>query len=381
MQHDARDMRTPRLTWMWWAVAALAAAAGAACRDDALDPSGETVATVEVAPPTATVVVGATVPLTARALDAAGNVVTGRKVLWVSADPNFATVSETGVVTGKYVGTVPIAASVEGKTATAEVVVLPVPVASVRITPSSRDIVVGGSVRLTAEALDGQGAVIAGRPVTWTTGQPNVATVSGDGLVTGVSPGGVAITATIEGKSGVAAITVAPAPVASVSVSPSSATLVVGETTGFEAQPRSASGQPLNGRVVSWASNRPQVASVNATGIVFAVAPGTATITASSEGKSGSATVTVVAPSVHRVEVTPADATVDEGESFRLTATVFDSRGNVVLGQQVRWTSSDTRVATVDETGRVRGHRQGNVTITATVGDKSGSARVRVRDD
>ncbi|HEX6051349.1 MAG TPA: Ig-like domain-containing protein [Gemmatimonadaceae bacterium] len=359
----------------------MAVLAVGACRDDALDPSGEPVATVEVAPPTATVVVGATVPLTATALDAAGNVVTGRRVLWVSADPNFATVSENGIVTGKYVGTVPIAASVEGKTATAEVVVLPVPVASVRITPSSRDIVVGGTVRLTAEALDGHGAVLAGRPVAWTTSRPNVATVSGDGLVTGVSPGGVAITATIEGKSGVAAINVTPAPVASVAVSPSSATLVVGETTGFEAQPRSASGQPLNGRAVSWASNRPQVASVNATGIVFAVAPGTATIIASSEGKSGSATVTVVAPSVQRVEVTPADATVDEGESFRLTATVYDSRGNVVIGRAVQWTSDNTRVATVDETGRVRGHRQGTATITATVDGKSGSARVRVRDD
>ena len=364
----------------WWAVVAVAAAAVvAACHDDALDPSGESVATVEVAPPTATVMLGATVSLTATALDAAGNVVTGKKVLWVSADSNFATVSGDGVVTGRFVGTVPVAASIEGKTATAQVIVIPVPVATVRVSPSSRDLTVGESAQLAAEALDTRGAILTNRPVAWTTSRPNVAQVNASGVVTAVGAGSAVITATIEGKSGVAAITVSPAPVASVVVSPSSATLVVGETIAFEAETRSASGQPLSGREVTWVSNRTNVASITAAGVVFAVSPGTATITASSEGRSGSATVTVVAPSIQRVEVTPADATIEVGGSFRLTATVFDSRGNVIPGQTVTWASSDTRIATVDETGRVRGERLAPVTITATAGGQSGTARVRRR--
>jgi len=364
---------------MCLAVAAAAAAAGIACGNDGLEPSGVAVATVEVAPPTATVVLGATVTLTASVFDVAGNVLTGRKVVWASADSNFATVSPNGVVTGRWVGTVPIAASVEGKAAIAQIQVIPVPVVAVRVSPMSRDLTVGQTAQFTAEPLDAQGAVLTGRAVAWSSSRPNVASVSGNGVVTALSAGSAGITATIEGKSGVAAITVSPAPVASVAVSPSSATLVVGQTVELEAEPRDASGQPLGGRTVTWSSNRPEVATVTSTGIVAAVSPGTATITASSEGRSGTATIVVEAPSVNRVEVTPASTTVDLGGAFRLTATVYDSRGNVIPGAQVAWASSDPRIATVDNTGRVFGVKEGTVIITATSGAKAGTAAVRVR--
>jgi len=374
-------MRRLQLTWMRWAVAASIAAAGSACVDDTLHPSGEAVATVEVAPPTVTVTIGATVSLTATVLDAAGNVVTGRKVRWATADSNFATITDAGVVTGRYVGTVPVAASIEGKTATAQVIVIPIPVATVRVSPASRDLTVGESTTLTAETLDGRGAVLTGRPVAWTTSRPTVATVSASGVVTAIAPGSAVITAAAEGKSGVAAVTVSPAPIATVAVTPTSASLVVGQTIAFEAEPRTASGQPLPGRVVAWSSNAPQVATVSSSGLVIAVGAGTATITASSEGRSGTAQVTVTPPTVQRVDVTPAAATIAVGGSFRLTATVYDTRGNVIPGAEVTWTSSDTRVATVDSDGRVRGERQGNVTVTATSGSASGLARIRVEGE
>jgi len=203
--------------------------------------------------------------------------------------------------------------------------------------------------------------------------------VSETGSVTALSPGNAIITATVEGKSGVAAITVSPAPVASVAVSPTSATLIVGQTLQLEAQPRDASGRPLDGRTMTWSTNRPDVATVTSTGIVAAVSPGTATITATSEGRSGTATIVVQAPTVSRVEVTPATATVNVGGSFRLTATVYDSRGSVIPGAQVKWASSDLTIAIVDNTGRVLGLSEGNVVITATSGDKAGTASVRVK--
>ena len=87
---------------------------------------------------------------------------TGRKVFWAVADSNFATVSPSGVVTGRYVGTVPIAASVEGKAAIAQIQVVPVPVVAVRVSPSSRDLTVGQTAQLTAEPLDAQGDVLSG---------------------------------------------------------------------------------------------------------------------------------------------------------------------------------------------------------------------------
>ena len=361
------------------AVASLTAAGVLACNGDELAPSGEAVATVEVAPPTATVVLGATVTLTASVRDAAGNVLTGKKVVWVTADSNFATVSPNGVVTGRYVGTVPIAASVEGKAAIAQIQIVPVPVVAVRVSPSSRDLTVGETAQFTADALDARGTVLPGRSVAWSSSRPNVASVSGSGGVTAISTGSAIITATIEGKSSVAAVTVSAPPVVSVAVSPSSATLVVGQTVDLEAEPRDAAGRPLSDRAVTWSSNRPEVATVTSAGIVAAVSAGSATITASSEGRSGTAAIAVEAPSVNRVEVTPATTTVDVGGSFRLTATVFDSRGNVIPGAHVAWVSSDTRIATVDNTGRVVGVREGSVIITATSASKAGTAIVTVK--
>jgi len=164
-------------------------------------------------------------------------------------------------------------------------------------------------------------------------------------------------------------------------VSPSSASLVVGQAFAFEAEPRSASGQALSGRLVAWSSQPSQVATVSASGLVFAVTPGTATISATSEGRSGTAQVIVEAPTVQRVEITPASATIGVGGSFRLTATVYDTRGNVIVGAPVTWTSGDARIATVDSEGRVRGEKDGNVTITATSGGASGTARIRVDAD
>ena len=227
--------------------------------------------------------------------------------------------------------------------------------------------------------LDSRGDVVPGRPVTWTTSRASVASVSSSGVVTGLTPGSAVITATVDGRSGVAAVTVSPAPVAFVVVSPSSAALVVGQALALEAEPRSAAGHPLTGRAVAWSSQPLQVATVSASGVVIAVSPGTATITASSEGRSGTAQITVVPPTVQRVEVTPATATIETGSSFRLTATVYDTRGNVIPGPSVAWTSSDTRVATVDGDGRVRGERQGIVTIMATSGSASGTSRITVQ--
>jgi trimeric autotransporter adhesin len=375
--HRSR-MTSSQSVSMFRMVAVMAAAAVVACGGDTLEPTGGAIVTVEITPPSPIVVLGTTVTLTASALDAAGNVITGRKVVWATADSNFATVSAAGLVTGRYVGSVPIAASIEGKAAIAQVQVVPVPVIAVRISPASRDLTVGETGQLTAEPLDARGVVLSWRSVAWSSSRPNVASVSASGAVTALSPGTAVVTATVEGKSGVAAISVTPAPVASVTVSPSSATLVVGQTVELEAQPRDAAGQPLIGRAVAWSSNRPDVAAVTSGGVVAAVASGTATITASSEGRSGTAAIVVAAPTVNRVEVTPATTAVDIGGSFRLTATVYDSRGSVIHGAQVAWASSDSRIATVDNTGRVRGIKAGSVIVTATSGDKAGTAIVNV---
>jgi Domain of unknown function (DUF1929)/Invasin, domain 3/Bacterial Ig-like domain (group 2) len=172
----------------------------------------------------------------------------------------------------------------------------PVPVVTVDVSPTSAIVAVGGTVQLSASPKDAGGEPLPGRTITWATDAPGVASVSATGLVTGVAAGGPAtITATSEGKSGTASVTVTSTaePVASVEVLPASASVVVGGTVELTATPKDVAGQPLTGRTITWGTDAPLVATVSLTGLVTGLAPGSATITATSEGQSGTSSVTV----------------------------------------------------------------------------------------
>jgi WD40 repeat protein len=171
------------------------------------------------------------------------------------------------------------------------------PVASVDVSPDSASVAVGGTVQLAAALTDAGGEPLIGRAVTWASGDAAVATVSGAGLVTAVAEGTTTITATSEGKSGTARITVraTPSGVASVEVTPAAPTIAAGSTVQLTATPKDAQGQPLSGRTVTWATNAPPAATVSSTGRVTGVAAGTAIITATSEGIQGTSSVTVTA--------------------------------------------------------------------------------------
>src|SRR6185312_13082334 len=121
------------------------------------------------------------------------------------------------------------------------------------------------------------------------------------------------ITATSEGKTGSAPITVTPAPVASVSVSPPSATVMQGGTEQLDVTLRDAHGTLLTGRVVTWSSSNTAVATVSTSGLVSALAAGTATITATSEGQTGSSSLTVSPVPVASVTVTLGTGSINVG--------------------------------------------------------------------
>src|SRR3989441_8650245 len=305
------------------------------------------VASVAVSPAAATMSLGATQQLSATPKDAAGNVLTSRVITWASSNTAIATVSATGLVTGVAAGAATITATSEGQSGTASVTVANVPVASVTVSPTAPNMYLGGTVQLTATLKDASGNVRSGRTVTWTTSSSAVATVSASGLVTGVAAGAATITATSEGQNGTAAVTVSSVPVASVVVSPASANLLVGGTQQLSATPKDAAGNVLVGRAVAWTSSNAGIATVSATGLVTGVAAGAVTITATSEGKSGSAAVTVSPVPVGAVSVSPATAGIQVGQWGQLTATPLDANGNPLSGRTVSWASSAPAIATV----------------------------------
>jgi len=214
--------------------------------------------------------------------------------------------------------------------------------------------------------------------VAWSTGTPTVATVNASGLISGVAVGQSTVIATVGSKQGQTTVTVTPPPVASVNVTPASPTLVVGTTQQLTAATLDGSGAALTGRVVTWTSSDTAKVTVSITGLVTAVAAGSTTITATSEGKAGTSLVTVIPIPVATVSVTPAAVTLTAGLTQQLTATALDANGNVVTGRTVSWQSSNPSVVTVSSSGLGTAVASGSATITATVDSKQGSASVTV---
>jgi trimeric autotransporter adhesin len=251
--------------------------------------------TVVVTPPALQLTTGGTGALAVEVTDAAGRVVRDRRVVWVSANPSIASVTDNGVVSAVSAGRVDIAASAEGKTGVATVTVVAPPprVASVRITPDRVSVFVAGEASLVASALDNQGRVITGRAVVWTTNNVIVAAVSQTGQVTGLAPGTAVITAVIEGVSGTATVSVSLAPVARVVVTPSDVSINEGKNTTLTARTMDASGHTLTGRAVTWSSSDTRIVTIDQSGVARGVRRGSVVITATSEGKVGTATVRV----------------------------------------------------------------------------------------
>lgn len=333
---------------------------------------------MSVSPPTDTVFIGATIALTAVATDADGTTLTDREIFWHSEHPDVAVVSEDGSVTGIVPGEVRIAASVEGVAGFSTVTVLPKPPASIALSSKTLSLIVGQKSQLRATVSDAEGGVLGDAPVAWKSSNGGVASVSNDGLVSGVAKGTATITATSGAVSAKATVTVSPIPANAVVVSPHEATIFVGEKQQLSAQVTDASGDPLPGRPISWKSSSAGVATVSTSGQVTAVAPGTATITATSEGKSGTSIITVKQQPVGQVDLNPGDVKLEIGQTTQITATTRSSDGKTLSGRPVTWKSTVPSVATVSSAGLVTAKASGSTLIQATSEGVTGTALVTV---
>jgi uncharacterized protein YjdB len=336
------------------------------------------VGTVTVAAPPS-IEAGATLQLSAAVADTAGGPLTDREIAWSSSNAAVATVSATGVVAGVAAGgPVTITATTGGKSGTAQITVTPAPVATLAIEPGSATIQKGATVELRVIARDAAGNLLTGRAATLISSNAAVATIANTGVVTGVGEGSATITANVEGKSANATITVIPVPIATLAFVPDTASVEVGQTVQLRVVGRDAAGNELPGRTVTLVAVNPEVARIGADGVVTGVAAGTATIRASAEGRTATATVTVRPPSVATVFVTPNPVTVPAGETTQLTAILRSASGSQLTGRAVTWSSSDPAKASVSATGVVTGIAAGSVTITATSEGKTGNAQVTV---
>ena len=165
--------------------------------------------------------------------------------------------------------------------------------------------------------------------------------------------------------------------VSSVTVTPSRIEIIEGGSAALSAR---VSPEAASDRAVAWSSSDRSVATVDKTGTVQGLKPGTATVTATAEGKSGTCAVTVKAKAVNVTEVTldRTELTLTEGETETLTATVKPDNAD---NKKVTWSSDKTEVATVDGVGRVTAVKAGEAVVTVTTedGGKTASCKVTVK--
>lgn len=256
-------------------------------------------------------------------------------------------------------------------------------VSSIQISPTSMSIGMGAQQQFqaTAHLSDGTSQDVTSSAV-WSSSDSNIASVSAAGVASASASGTVTITAQSNSKTSNAALTVTAAAsnLASIAISPASSSIPVNTTQQFTATGTYSDGSSADiTPLVAWSSSHTNIATVNAGGLVNAIAAGSTNISASLAGISQSTPLTVTAPALASLSVTPVGQTQGIGISQQYTATATYSDGSSAdLSAGVTWSSSDTSVATVSSAGVVTTVAAGSANIIATIGALSDSSTLTV---
>jgi uncharacterized protein (TIGR03437 family) len=165
------------------------------------------------------------------------------------------------------------------------------------------------------------------------------------------------------------------APVSRIEIDPQSATIPLGATQTFTARAFDPAGSELRGVIFDWRASDASVVAIDESGAARALKVGAANIVASARGvASAPASLTVTPPPrrVVRVEIDPPAASLNRGATQQFSARAFDRNDNLVPDTSFAWSSDNAAVATIDQSGLMRGVGIGIATVTATAGDGAG---------
>ncbi len=340
---------------------------------------------MDIAPASHTLVsLGETIQLEAAVRDAKGNPIPGQATLWESSDPAVATVNGTGLVTAWADGMVVVGAAILDFSSTAQVTV-DQRAATIVLTPADTTFLsFGDTVRLAIDAKDAGGNALVEPEFAWSSTDAQIATVDEDGLVTSVGDGTASISASTDGTSGSASITVAQQLIG-LDIAPAAHTFfALGDTVRLEARAVDANNQTVDaGFVFTWSSKHAGIATVDDSGLVTAVRTGSADIYVRGGEYLDSAAISV-AQLAAEVRVTPDTATLNAiGQTVRLAALAVDANGHEVEDTDYEWSAPHPGIVTVDSRGIVTavGPGTGEIRVKATRagGNRVGVAVITVR--
>jgi uncharacterized protein YjdB len=301
---------------------------------------------------------------------------TNKNVKWSSNIADIATVNANGLITGISAGTAIVTATSEDGGFAASCVITVqeavIPVTGMSLNKNILTVSVNGTEQLAATVAP---ANATNKNVKWGSNATNIATVSAEGVITGIATGAATVTATSE-EGGFAAscvITVQEAviPVTGVSLNKTVLTVSVNGTEQLAATVAPANATNKN---VTWSSNAATVATVSAEGVITGVSAGTATVTATSEdGKFTATCVITVNIPVTGVSLNKTAIDMYVGDVEQLSATVIP---NDAVNTDVTWSSSSPTVVTVSDDGVVTGVSAGTATVTLTLTSDDGKFTV-----
>ena len=366
------------------AVTAVAAATvmtlscGDCCTGPAPQPPAPVATSLTVTPASAEfAALGETVQFAAEVRDQNGQAMAAAPVTWSSSDAAVATVGAAGLVTAVSNGAATITATSGSASGTATVAVAQ-RVGAVVVLPDGGSVIERDTVRFEAQATDANGHPMEGVGFSWTSSDKLVAVVDDEGLVTGVSAGEAEVTATADGVTGRAQLTVMAAVPTTLTVAPDTVGFAsLGDTVRLVAEVRDQLGRLMEGESVAWSSGDTLVAVVGAAGLVTAVGNGAATVTATA-GEASDQVAVSVEQRTARVAVAPVPDTLVPGDTLRLTAEATDANGHLIAGAAFAWSSSDTQVATVDAAGLVTAIDRGAAIVSAVMDEIDGSVAIAV---
>ena len=258
---------------------------------------------------------------------------------------------------------------------------------SIEVAPATASIGITTAQQFSATAIlsDGTKKDVTAE-ATWATSDEALATVNTDGSATGVSAGEAVISATYDGKTGSATLTVTGATIASLAVTPATPSIAAGTTQQFTATATmsDSSTQDVTDQV-TWASSDAAVATLGSDGLATGRAEGSTTISATLNEVTGNTTLTVSAATLQTIGVTPTDPSIAAGTGQQFTATgTFSDNSTQDITTQVTWSSSDTAVADISNDagseGVGAGLSAGTATITASLSNVTGTTTLTVTE-
>lgn len=264
-----------------------------------------------------------------------------------------------------------------------EVIVSPPEPGTVTVTVAASTIPQGTTTQATANATDSRGRVLTSEPRTWTSSAPLVASVSATGLVTALTPGAAEIRATVLGRTSGASITVSQR-VATVGVTPATATRTYADTVRFTGTARATGGAAITGVPITYSVTDNTLATISTSGLVtptlqLDTVTRTVTVRATADTAVGTAVLTLRKVAIDTLIVTPATANPLAGQTVQMTAQARRLPASVLTNRVVTWASSNTAVATVNaSTGLVTAVGAGTANITASSEGKVTTAVITV---